>query len=244
MPILVILTIAVQFICCAHAVRSGREYYWIMFIVMAPWLGAGVYFFTQILPEMEHSRAANQMKTDVSKLVDPDKAYRQAAKNLEMLDTVENRVEMARQCMVREQYDDSVQLLEGALEGAHESDVAILLMAAEADFMAGNPAKSIAFLDRIQAEHPDTRSEIAHLLYARSEEALGKTEDALVDYAALVEYATGEEARCRYALLLQQTGQVEKAREQFQEVINSVDRASKHYLRAQKDWYQVAKRNL
>lgn len=243
MPILVILTIAVQFICCAHAVRSGREYYWIMFIVMAPWLGAGVYFFTQILPEMEHSRAANQMKTDVSKLVDPDKAYRQAAKNLEMLDTVENRVEMARQCMVREQYDDSVQLLEGALEGAHESDVAILLMAAEGTSWPETRPSPLLFRPHSSGAPGHSFRDCASSV-CKIRGGPGKTEDALVDYAALVEYATGEEARCRYALLLQQTGQVEKAREQFQEVINSVDRASKHYLRAQKDWYQVAKRNL
>ena len=244
MPIVGLLGLVIDAICCVHVVRTGRPYYWIFIIVGVPIIGPGIYFFTQIIPELEHSRAARQMKADVGKLVDPDKAFRQAANNLEMLDTAETRVEMARQCLVREQYDDAVKLLEGSLAGAHENDVAILLMISEAEFMAGNPARCIEFLDRIRTEHPDLRSETAHLLYARSEEALGRTDDALSDYDVLVEYATGEEARCRYALLLQRTGHVEQARAQFGEVVNSVDRASKHYLRAQKDWYQVAKRNL
>ena len=75
-------------------------------------------------------------------------------------------------------------------------------------------------------------------------EALENTDQALIEYQALGNYYSGEEARCRYALLLQKLGRVDEARAQFNEVKRSVERASKVNFRAQRDWYQVATQNL
>ena len=60
----------------------------------------------------------------------------------------------------------------------------------------------------------------------------------------LLVHLPGEEARCRYGLLLQRLGQVDEARAMFEAVITSVETAPKTYFRAQRDWYQVAKSNL
>ena len=70
------------------------------------------------------------------------------------------------------------------------------------------------------------------------------SERALFEYEALAGYYPGEEARCRLALLLQKTGQVAEARAVFGEVVRSIDKASKTYFRSQRDWYEVARRNL
>jgi hypothetical protein len=78
---------------------------------------------------------------------------------------------------------------------------------------------------------------------ARKEQQ-GEIEEALIEYAALAEYYPGEEPRCRLALLLQKTGRVAEAKTLFQEVVRSVERASKLYYRTERDWYEVARRNL
>ena len=65
-----------------------------------------------------------------------------------------------------------------------------------------------------------------------------------MEYAALAGYYPGEEPRCRLALLLQKTGRVAEARTLFQEVLHSVERASRLYYRTERDWYEVARRNL
>ena len=47
MPILGFLHIAVAIFFAVHAVRSGRNMYWIMILILFPFLGSVVYFFAE-----------------------------------------------------------------------------------------------------------------------------------------------------------------------------------------------------
>ncbi|MEM7121989.1 MAG: tetratricopeptide repeat protein [Pseudomonadota bacterium] len=244
MPILVVLTLLVQIAACIHVARNGREYWWILFIIAAPWLGALVYFAVHILPGMRHSKAAKQIKTDVGKLIDPDKDYRLAANDLADVETVETLSAMAEQLMQRQRYEEAAVLLNRSLKGVHEHDADTLIRLAEAYFLDDKFDAALGALDRVQEHHPGYRSRAGHLLYARSLEALGRDDEALSTYADLVGYANEEEPRVRYALLLRKTGRPDEARGMFETVVNSVERGGKVYFQSQKDWYQVAKDNL
>jgi tetratricopeptide (TPR) repeat protein len=111
-----------------------------------------------------------------------------------------------------------------------------MLGLARAQFALENYAGACATLDRLRAVHPDLDCPDGHLLYARSKEQQGDLEQALIEFAALAEYFPGEEARCRLALLSQKTGCVAEARTLFQQVVRSVERASKLYYRSEWDW--------
>jgi hypothetical protein len=119
-----------------------------------------------------------------------------------------------------------------------------MLGLARAQFALGDFSGTCEVLNRLRAAHPDLHCPGGHLLYAQSLEQQGEIERALIEYAALVEYYPGEEARCRLALLLQKAGRVAEAKVLFQQVVRSVERATKLYYRAERDWYEVARRNL
>ena len=83
------------------------------------------------------------------------------------------------------------------------------------------------------------------LLYARALELQGKTAEALTAYRKVVPPVfPGEEARCRYGMLLQKTGMQDEARAQFAEIVKSLDGAPSHYRRAQKEWGEIARAGL
>jgi hypothetical protein len=119
-----------------------------------------------------------------------------------------------------------------------------MLGLARAQFALDDHAGACATLDRLRAAHPDLDCPDGHLLYARSKEQQGDVEQALIEYAALAAYYPGEGPRCRLALLLQKLGRVAEATTLFKQVVRSVERASKLYYRAERDWYEVARRNL
>jgi hypothetical protein len=119
-----------------------------------------------------------------------------------------------------------------------------MLGLARAQFALEDYTGTCATLDRLRAAHPDLDCPEGHLLYARSKEQQGDVEQALIDYAALAAYYPGEEPRCRLALLMQKLGRVAEGRTLFEQVVRSVERASKLYWRAERDWYEVARRNL
>jgi hypothetical protein len=84
----------------------------------------------------------------------------------------------------------------------------------------------------------------AELLRARCLEAEGHRDEALAAYKELMESYPGEEARCRYALLLRELGRFDEARDMFRDVARSVAKGGRDYLRSEGEWLALAKRHL
>ena len=77
---------------------------------------------------------------------------------------------------------------------------------AQAEFGRNRPAEALATLDDLQKRWPDFESAEGHLLYARSLAEVGRIDEALEEYYALVPYSPGAEARVRYGMLLRMVG--------------------------------------
>jgi hypothetical protein len=244
MPVLAVLVFGLQLLCLSHVLRTGRRCQWLFIILALPVVGCLAYFFLEILPDLQHSRAARQAVRDIGAVIDPERDLREMAKRLAEADTVENRAALADECLRRGRAADAERLFQNCLIGVHTTDHALMLGLARAQFARDDYAGACATLDRLRAAHPDLDCPDGHLLYARSKEQQGEIEQALIEYAALAEYYPGEEARCRLALLLQKAGRVAEAKNLFQQVVRSVEQASKLYYRTERDWYEVARRNL
>ena len=181
---------------------------------------------------------------DIGAVIDPERDLREMAQRLAEADTVENWAALGEECLRHGRAADAKRLFQNCLTGIHATDQVLMVGLARAQFALDDHAGACVTLDRLRAAHPDLNCPDGHLLYARSREQQGEIEQALIEYAALAEYYPGEEACCRLALLLQKTGRVAEAKTLFQQVVRSVERASKLYYRAERDWYEVARRNL
>jgi hypothetical protein len=244
MPALAALVFGLQLLCLAHVVRTGRPCQWFFIIMALPLAGCLVYFFVEILPDLSRSRAARQAVRDIGAAIDPERDLRALTQRAAEADTVENRTALAEECLRRGRSTDAKRLFQSCLTGPHATDHTLMLGLAQAQFALEDYAGACETLDRLRAAHPDLSCPEGHLIYARSKEQQGQVEQALIEYAALVGYYPGEEARCRLALLLQKAGRVAEAKALFEDVVRSVERASKIYRRAERDWYEVARRNL
>ena len=81
-----------------------------------------------------------------------------------------------------------------------------------------------------------------HLLYTRTLDKLGKTDKAIEEYALLVKSFIGEEARCRYALLLQKINKTNEANVLFHEIIQNSKIRANDYIKAEKEWIDIARK--
>ena len=243
MPALV-LVLGLQLLCAAHVIRTGRPCQWLFIILALPLAGCLAYFLLEILPDLSHSRAARQAVRDIGAVIDPERELRERAERAAEADTVANRTALAEELLRLGRPTDAKRLFESCLTGIHATDHALMLGLAQARFALEDYAGACETLDRLRAAHTGLDCPEGHLLYARSKEQQGEVEQALIEYVALAGYHPGEEARCRLALLLQKTGRVAEARALFEQVVRSVERASKVYYRAERDWYEVARRNL
>jgi len=240
-----IVTFLVQLVFAAHVIRSGRSYFWILPIVLLPWmLGCIAYLIFAILPDMARSNTARRLADDVVNTVDPGRGYREKKRQVELVGSAQSKRELAQECIKRGYFQDAIDLYQSALSGGFENDPALLHGLARAKLLAGDGAGAQAAYEKLKLADPVAFSAEAELDYARALALQGKDEEALAQYERVVPRYPGEEARCRYAIFLQKIGQKERAQRVFQEIVDSVRGAPSYYRSRQREWVKIARQNL
>ncbi|NVJ97042.1 MAG: tetratricopeptide repeat protein [Alphaproteobacteria bacterium] len=241
---LFILSLLVQLYCAYHVVSTGRDKYWLFIIIIAPGIGSAVYIITQVLPDAGNSRTAGNLKKGAVKILDPQRELREAHQAFDMVESTENRLRLADALMTLEKWEEAEPHVQSALMGAHRHDPHILMRLARIKLELGQPTQTVQLLDLLQEKNKDFHSQEGHLLYSRGLAESGQIDAAIDSYLALVGYSTGEEARVRLGLLLQEANRLEESSQVFQEVVARMNRGTRHYRKTEKKWGQVAEQAL
>ncbi len=238
------LSLLVQVALVVHVVKTGRSTMWIWIVVMLPGAGSIAYVILEILPELMGSSTAGKASQSLEQIINPNKGIDTAAQNYSVTDTVENSLKLAEECMSKAMYEEAKGLYEKSLTGIHEDDPHIMFQLAKTEYFLGNCAESKHVLELLIEKNPEYKNQEAHLLFAKTVDALGEVAQALEEYQALAGYYLGAEAKYRYASLLRQQGQTEKANLLLAEIVNSSKLSSKHYRSLNKKWITSAKKEL
>ncbi|HLZ97792.1 MAG TPA: tetratricopeptide repeat protein [Steroidobacteraceae bacterium] len=244
MPLIFILTLALQAALIVHVIRTGRNTLWIWAIALLPAAGSIAYIGVEILPEIFGGRTARRTKAGMQRIIDPDRDLRHAAAAVEFSGNVDARRRLGEELYERGQYAEAASVYEGGLKGIFEHDPVLLLGLARSRFASGDFASARASLEQLKLHNPEFKSAQAHLLYARTLEAQDALEEALREYAALAPGYPGAEARLRHALLLKRLGKLDEARLILKDLVDGARMAPAHYRRAQAEWLDRARREL
>jgi hypothetical protein len=227
-----------------HASRTGRLQPWAFIILMVPLIGALAYIVVELIPEWYHGPGARQARQRVASKLDPEKRFRELSDRLLDADTIANRAALASECLTLERFDDAERHYSHILSLPLGHDPIYALGKARAEFGGGRPAEAVATLDRLRAEWPDFESAEGHLLYARALAEAGRVDEALEEYASVVTYFSGAEARVRYGMLLKMVGRTAEARVVFNELLLQMKRAPRHAQQMQAEWLAIAEKQL
>jgi hypothetical protein len=244
MPLIFILTLALQAALIVHVIKTGRNNLWIWAIALLPAAGSLAYIGVEILPEIFGGRTARRTKASVQRIIDPDRDLRQAAAAVEFSGNVDARRRLAEELYERAQYAEAAAVYEGGLKGIFEYDPVLLFGLARARFAAGDFAGTRATMEQLFLHNPQFKSADGHLLYARTLEAQGALEEALHEYAAVAPGYPGAEAKVRYALALKRLGKLDEARRILKDLVDGARLAPAHYRKAQAEWLDRARREL
>lgn len=219
-----------------HAVRTGQPLYWLFILFFFPGLGSLVYAIAIWLPEMRHSRQVRSARSKVREILDPGRELREARAAHEDAPSVVNRLRLADALLADGKPAEALPLYDGALTGLYAGDPDILTRKARALLEAGRAADARALLDALIAEKPDFRSASGHLTYARAVAALGDRDRAHEEFGVLVDYFPGLEARARYATLLREWGETDRARALAADALRIAQRLPQHSRTADREW--------
>jgi hypothetical protein len=240
-----LITLLVQFGCAAHVVRTGRPWLWIMPIILVPWLGCLAYLAFAVLPDAVRGHApVRRIFDDAAGIADSGKSYSRKKRDVETIGSAQSKRVFAEECIKRGRYREAVDLYASAIGGAHSEDPAMLHGLARAKLLAGDAVGAEAAFASLKAASPTDFTVDARLDYARTLVLQGKKDAAKTEYQSLLPIYPGEEARCRYALLLQDMGDRADAEKLFREIVDGMRDAPSYYRRRQREWVNIAKQHL
>jgi hypothetical protein len=227
-----------------HAYRTGRPQIWMYILIFLPLVGTIAYILFELVPELANSRRVRRVATDIKTIVDPDREWRKLGERARDNDTVDAKRKFAEECERKGMWAEAIVLYRQAAQGMYADDPDLLRGLARAQLGAGDAVAAVATLDKLRAAHPGYQSQDAHLTYARALEAQSRLPEAAAEYRTLVGYFVGVEARTRYGLLLQKTGEPEVAKRLFEEAVRVAKTRNALLRPEERDWVKVAQRNV
>ena len=233
-----------QILMIIHVVRTGRNMYWVMILLMAPGIGGLAYLIVELIPDLMNDYRARRAFRGVTKTLNPGGDLRQRQREHKLSGSVDAARHLASELSERGSYDEAIQHYEKALTGLYEFDPDLMFGLATAQFGNDQYEETRKTLDLLIEKNPDFKSPEGHLLYAKAFEACGDDEKALGEYKVVAGSYAGAEAQLRYGLLLERLGHHDAARVEFDEIINAAELAPRHYRTAQREWINEAKNGI
>lgn len=228
-----------------HCIRTGRPWWWLLVIGFLGPIGWGAYVIFAVIPDMFGSTSARRFADNVATMADPGRGYREKLREVERVGSADAKRALAEECIKRGMFQDAVDLYQGAMAGPiGGSDPVLLRGMARAKLLAGDGVGSASAFEKLHTLDPAAWDAEVELDYARALALMGRTDEAVAQYEKVVPRYPGEEARCRYAILLEQLGRRERAQALFREIIASVKGAPSYYRSRQREWYKIAKEQL
>lgn len=219
-----------------HALRNGREMYWLFILFMFPLLGSIVYAAVVFVPEMRNSRGARRIVKGIAQTLNPGAELRAAQAEFDLSSTVANRLRLADALNAAGRPAEALPLYRDCLRGVYKDDPMIEVKLAGALLDSGEAAQARELLEALIRREPDFRSPDGHLIYARAVAASGDRAKAKEEFDALLKSSAALDVRAHYAELLLAWGDADAARALSEDALRHVHRMSPHAKQINDPW--------
>ncbi|MDB5470250.1 MAG: hypothetical protein JWR84_1810 [Caulobacter sp.] len=223
-----------------HAVRTGRDRYWLFILLAFPLLGSVVYAIVNILPDLMGHSTVRRMGADAVKTLNPEKDYREAQKLVEDAPTVANNLRLANAAFDLRRFDEAERLYAGAATGIHAEDATLLLGRAKALIELDRPAEALPILEQLGALGEAGRTPQAALTMGRAYHMLGRYAEADTAYEWAAGRLPGLEGMARYVAFLCENGRRAEAQDAMLEIDKRAKRTTAHFRREARFWRDYA----
>ena len=232
--------------CIVHCLRSGRNPYWILPILIFPLVGSLAYLLVEVAPGLGlgQRRAVRMAKSAAVKTIDPDREVRAARDSLDTADTAANRIAMGDALADQLKWGEAILHYREALAKTPAGDRATQMKLARANLEAGNAAEARRLAETLPETRSGAEADRGKLLLARALAELGEDEAAVALFADIGERMPGGEAQCRQAALLLEQGREAEAVAPLAEAERRVRRLDKYERLRDRDMYAWAERTL
>jgi hypothetical protein len=211
-----------------HAVRTGRQIYWLIILFSFPLLGSLVYFFVEYLPTSKLERGIRNVTASAARALDPTRELREARQAFDLTPTAQNKIRLAEALLQAGDTTEAVTHFDQCLVGPFAKDAHIRFGAAKARFRNQQAGKAIELLQAIRADDPTFRPDEVSVLLAQCLGAAGQQAEARAEFEHAVARHATVESRVAYAIWALSTGDHTKATQLREELAQAWKHWPKH----------------
>ena len=242
---IVILHYLPALLCGIHAVRSGRQQPWLWILIIGGSLGAAVYFFAIILPEMMGGRTGRAVGKAAIETLDPERNYRSAMRALDDTPSIANRMKVAQAASALGRWEDAEAQWALCAGGHGGDDPAVLLGHAHALLELNRNEEALKNLEHLRGlGGQEGKAPVAALAFARAYEALGRNQEADEPYRFAADRVPGLEAGGRYVAFMAKTGRRDDAEIGFTEIERRLSKIAPPLRPEARIWRDMAAKAL
>lgn len=226
-----------------HAMRHGKQIYWLIILFSFPLLGSVVYFVVEYLPASRMQRTAGKVAGAAIGFIDPEREYRAATDAYDLAPTAQNKLRLAKAALDRGQAADAVGHYRDALKGPLASDPELQFGLASALLTAGGPAsgrEALQALQALRATRDDYRRDEVAVLVARALAAEGRQQEAREAFESAVSQYNTVEIRARFIAWLAQQGDATGAQRRWDELQQAARHWNSHARSINREWMRLA----
>jgi hypothetical protein len=230
-----------------HAIRTGRNLYWLIILFSFPLLGSIVYFLVEYLPQSRLNRGINKAAGAAMKLLDPEREYREASAAFELTPTAQNKIRLAKASLDRGNAQEAVTHYQDALRGPFAGDPELLFGLASALLCQDTPTaamRAIEVVEQLRAAHPDYRKDEVALFAARAFAGSGRSAEAAQAFEHALASYNNVETRARYIAWLAAQGEAAKASHHLDDLLKAAKHWSAHARTINREWLALAQGSL
>ena len=240
--IIYVAIIALQVYCIVHVIRNNGRTFWIFPLLIAPVVSAIAYFIVEILPTLQQNRHVRTAKQQVVEKLDPERELRAARQQLDIADTMANRLRVADALTALGRHSEALPLYQRGAGARPDFRTGEKL--ARSLYQNDRNDEALSVLDSLPKVFGQSDVDRTTLLRARILEDMGRNDEALDLYSEIMDRLPGDEARCRYAALLLKVGRKGEAVRVLEEVEQRMKYIDRHTKASNSPMYDWAMKEL
>jgi hypothetical protein len=239
MPIIAVIHLAFAIFFAVHAVRTGRPNWWLFVLLSFPMLGSIVYFFSEYMGDMRHTRQGRKAIKAVTNIVDPHRELREATIEFDRTPTAYNRARLAQALLAKGEVQQSIDHYKAAASGMYAKDPSFLKGLGIAQLAGEQFADAARTFETLFEAHPDQKVGQAALMHA---EALAGAQrpEARAAFEAVIAADSTIEVQVKYGLFLLARGDKQAARTALENALKDVNRGNRHSRDMNREWIDAA----
>jgi hypothetical protein len=220
-------SVIIQILAVLHVLKTGRERIWIWVIIFFSMLGCCAYFAFELMPEIFGPNSPRAIAKRTQAMRDPATRLRRAELELQERDTAAIRLDLAAAHADLGSHREAIVQYLKAMDHLRSRDARVEIRLAASYLAADEADHAFALIESIDTPLSSTDADKLSLLKARSLVELNRTSEASALYDELIERMSGNEAHCRFAALLLETGETNQALEILTQVEKRLTKQSR-----------------